>query len=126
MKRVYRLGTVAFFTVISCLLCHLVALSFHDWRKVECVTCSPNDPLRQWTTSFQSRCYQASAALIFPSKVETSSTSAEPLMTEICLPNQVLLVKDPNQAKYCYAMARSQPDTICTIGNYNPEYCKCE
>jgi hypothetical protein len=127
MKRLERLGSVAFVTVLLSLVFHLLGMSFNHWKNNSCLICDKNDPLGSWYTSINQRCYQSSMASIFlPTNHSEYNASVNSFITEICIPNKYLMVKDSTQAIDCLNSALQNPDTVCSLGLYNKQNCKCE
>jgi hypothetical protein len=127
MKRLERLGSAAFFTVTLSLVYHLLAMSFNVMINTTCVNCNVSTPLNAWYTSLLQRCYQAPMQALFASYNKTIPDSvAVSYTTEICVPNQYLMVKDPNYAYDCLLISLEHSHTVCSIGNYDQSQCKCE
>jgi hypothetical protein len=126
MKRLERLGTVAFVTVLTSLTFHLIAMSFQGWINTTCKTCHTNDSLASWDTSLLQRCYQAPFITILSQTNETRKDLSAAYKTQFCLPNQYIFAKDQSQADYCLQLAYAQSDSICALGTYNQNYCGCE
>ena len=124
MKRLERLGSIAFLTTTISLVFHLIGMSFNVWMENICLNCDQNNPLAVWHTSLRNRCYLTPVASIFSST--SSNSSRNQFYTEICLPNQFLSAKDPNSAYYCLLAAINQTHTICSVGNYDRNSCQCE
>lgn len=126
MKRLERLGTVAFLTVMLAFIFHVLAMSYNHWKDTKCLTCSANDPLGSWSTSMGLRCYYSSVASIFINNDSAGIIPNNSFVTQVCLPNQFLKTKHPKYAGYCLSKSSQEPDTICSIGNYDSHYCSCE
>ena len=127
MKRLDRVGSVVFITVLISLTFHLLAMSFDRWKENRCHGCDPTNPLSTWFTSLTKRCYQSSVASIFFASNDTLlDSSKDSFVAEICIPNQYLMVKDKTNALSCLETAVHYPDTACSLGIYNKQYCRCE
>ncbi|CAF1467777.1 unnamed protein product [Rotaria sordida] len=125
MKRLERLGSVAFFTVTASLVFHLIGMSYNSWRVTTCHNCDPLNPLASWRTSVRQRCYDAGVAALFLSNDTSSRVSANAFLTQVCIPNQFLIVDDPNEAFNCLINASRQPDLIC-LSRRRGQNCKCD
>ncbi|CAF5023587.1 unnamed protein product [Rotaria sp. Silwood1] len=125
MKRLERLGSVAFFTITASLVFHLLGMSFNRWKVSTCRTCDPMNPLSSWTTSIRERCYDAGVASIFLANDPTSRVSSNSFITQVCIPNQYLMVEDPIEALNCLKKVSKQPDLICLFKSRG-ENCKCD
>ena len=126
MKNLEHIGSLALFTVTTSLVFHLIAMSFGEWRSSTCITCPSDYPLASWTISLAQRCYHTSVSNIFLNNNTNATISPNAFITQICLSNLYLMLKDPNQAMYCYNTAQQQPHTICSLGTYDKNYCKCK
>ena len=126
MKRLERLGSIAFLTVTISFVFHLIAMSFNVWIENVCQNCDQTNALGTWHTSLTNRCYQTPVDSIFFSNSSTSNQNSKSFVTEICLPNQFLSATQPDSAYYCLLAALNQTHTICSVRNYNQNYCQCE
>jgi hypothetical protein len=127
MKRLERLGSAAFFTVTLSLVYHLLAMSFNSMISTKCVNCNQTSPLNKWLTSLNQRCYEAPMAALFAAYNQSIPDSvAVSYTTQICVPNQYLMVKDPNYAYDCLLMNLQNAHTICSVGDYDQAQCRCE
>ncbi len=127
MKRLERLGSAAFLTVILSLVFHLIGMSFNRWIQNICLNCNQSNPLASWDISLTSRCYQSSVVSIFyPPNYTDSNLNSNSFITEICIPNEYLMAKKPEYAYDCLLQTLPYPDTICSVGPYNNQICKCE
>jgi hypothetical protein len=124
MKRLERLGSVAFVTVILALVFHLLAMSYKSWIQSQCKNCTLYNPLAKLDVSLRERCYEASLAPIFTKENQTADLST--FRTSLCVPNVYLFAKDRIHANYCLAQAVDNPDIVCGSGLYNADYCGCE
>ena len=124
MKRLERLGSVAFVTVILALVFHLIAMSYNSWIQTQCKDCEQYDPLAKLDMSLNQRCYEASLAPIFANGNLSADRST--FRTSLCIPNQFLFAKDSIHANYCLTQAIDNPDIICGAQLYNKTYCRCE
>lgn len=126
MKRLGRLGSVAFFTVSASFVFQVLSMAFNNWKLIECTTCTDKDPLKQWATSMGLRCYTTLVASILKNNATQAEIPNDSYQTTVCMPNHFIKVKDPDQAAYCLNVSTLYADTACAIGNYNHNYCKCE
>lgn len=127
MKRLDRLGSVAFVTITISLVFHLLGVSFSNWKISTCTGCGDTSPLASWTTSIRERCYDSSVASIFIPKNElNSSVVSNSFVTHICLPNEYIFPKQVKYANYCLEVAMNRSDTACSLRTFNPDYCHCE
>lgn len=127
MKRLDRLGSVAFLTITISLVFHLLGISFNHWKVITCQTCQGLTPLESWTTSIRQRCYDSSVASIFFNTIElNSSIVSKPFVTNFCLPNQYITAKGQQNVDYCLNISMSRPDTACSLRTFDPNRCQCE
>jgi hypothetical protein len=124
MKRLDRLGSVAFATVMFSFVFHLLGMSYKNWIHSTCKTCNKRDPLALLDVSLHERCYEASLAEIFLQANATPNDGT--FRTSLCIPNQYLFAKDLKYANYCLGQAETEPDTVCIQNLYNKGYCRCE
>lgn len=121
MKRLERLGSIAFLTITICFVFHLIAMSFNVWIKNNCQNCDENNLWTNWNTALRSRCYQTSVG-----SISSSNKTGQSFLTEICLPNQFLSAKNSDSAEYCLLKAINQTHTICSLRNYDENRCECQ
>ena len=127
MKRLERLGSIAFLTITIAFVFHLLAMSFDRWIENNCRNCSDNYALGTWHTSLRSRCYQAPVGSIFFRRNSSESTIyRKSFIADICLPNQFLTAKTPDSAYQCLLSTLNDSHTICSVKNYDPNQCECE
>lgn len=127
MKRLERLGSIAFLTIAIAFVFHLIAMSFNRWIDNICQNCNENYALGTWHTSLASRCYQAPVgSIFFPSNSAEFNIYKKSFIAEICLPNQFLAAKTPDSAYLCLTSALNYTHTICSVKNYDSNQCFCE
>jgi hypothetical protein len=124
MKRLERLGSVAFVTVVLALVFHLLGMSYKSWIQIQCKSCTKLNPLANLDVSLRERCYEASVAPIFAKPNQTADFGT--FRTALCMPNQFLFAKNRLYANYCLEQAVNNPDTVCGSTLYNADYCRCE
>lgn len=127
MKRLERLGSAAFLTVMISLVFHLLAISYGDMSTSKCETCDGSTPVEHWKTSLLQRCYQAPLAALFANYNRSVPNGiGNTFTTDLCVPNQFLMVKNPNYAYECLLDGIAHSHLICTLGGYDTTHCKCE
>jgi hypothetical protein len=123
MKRIERLGSATFVTVLISFVFHIIAMSYDDWKTNTCVACSPDDLIGSWKTALITRCYVTAMGNIFSignySKVDS-------FRSELCVTSKFLTAKDLQHASYCLAISLDDADILCSTGQYNTSYCECE
>jgi hypothetical protein len=127
MKRLERLGSAAFVTISISLVFHILAMSYDRFINNQCLNCNSNQILSTWYTSLTQRCYLAPVTALFSLYNYTlPSGDTNIRTTSICIENKFLEIKNPEYASYCLNTALAHPHTVCALGTYNPDYCKCE
>jgi hypothetical protein len=127
MKDLGRLGSVVFSTITISLVFHLIAMSFDHWLDNICLNCSVDDILTTWRTSLRQRCYVVSMGAIFiPADSPIFNLFSNSFITEMCIPNQILMAKNHEHAYDCLLTAVNSSHIICPIGFYDHDICKCE
>ena len=127
MRRLERLGTVAFVTTISALAFHLLGFLYNSWSTNTCNTCNSTDIFSSWSTGLWSRCYHASMASMFLDPNDTTvAVQDNTFRAEICFYNMFLYAKGPQYANICLADALVSPDTVCLTGMFNTTACYCK
>lgn len=117
MQRLHRIGNVIFLLTLVALTFHLLAVSYDQWRRTTCKTCSNNQTFYQWTNSIRHRCYW------MPLMNNVSSGS---LSVKLCIPNQYLYARAAVYIDTCLQAASLEPHTVCVNGHFNRDACKCE
>ena len=127
MKRLHRLGGLAFLTVTISFMFHILAMSFNRWIFHECINCNQSQILQGWFSSLTRRCYQANVASAFLEENEANLTEYQnSFLTEICIPDEYIVAKKIEYSSECLVAAVSSPHITCSIRRFNPQYCKCE
>jgi hypothetical protein len=127
MKRLERLGTIAFATITISLVFHLLAMSSNHWIDNNCVNCSLTNMFGTWRTALRQRCYISSiGALFVPESAPVFDIVAKAFIAEVCLPNQFLKAKKSKYAYDCLQTAINISHAICSIKLFDPDMCECE
>jgi hypothetical protein len=127
MKHLERLGGIAFLTIIISFVFHLIGMSFNNWVENNCINCSLTNPLATWHTSLRSRCYLISMGALFISPNSSIyNLYSRSFIADVCVPNQILMAKDPVNAYDCLLYTINNSHTICSIPYYDHSICKCE
>ncbi|CAF1013705.1 unnamed protein product [Adineta steineri] len=130
MKRIQRLGSVSFVTVLLSLVFHLLAMSNDEWKTITCHGCGNTtdlqDILGSWTVALTERCYSTSVVGIFAPNGGYTGLTASGFRAQVCVENQYLMVKDIRNASYCLRYNEGFSDVACTLTEYNTKACKCD
>lgn len=119
-----RFGSLV--SLIICILCHFVAISFDDWTENTCATCPFDDPLKEWTTSLHRRCYKVPLTIVYKTNGSQPRLTSNLFMGNICFPKQYVMAKDPKQAAECLHRTLTLPDLICPTSHDVDQFCQCE
>ncbi|CAF0881762.1 unnamed protein product [Adineta steineri] len=130
MKRIQRLGSISFVTVLLSLVFHLLAMSNDEWKSITCHGCGNttalDDVLGSWTVALTERCYSASVAKAFSPNGGSTGITASGFRAQVCIENQYLMVKDIRNASYCLDWNERYGDVGCTLIDYDTKACKCD